>query len=206
MLLLTKLLFETPSILPIFVGLMKNRILHIFQRVIIGTLLIGLTAHLLIPFFGNAQKTAFTQWLDQNIVATGDESEIRLRSTIRNLPEKTDDFWMLLQEASEIISNNKEDFKISPFSKPDKDDQVSGWLIDQWSQFKHQKSGMDAVIPDALTQFQKWTTQTERTLVAVSKNQQKNLNSYITTQIRISTDLIKQSLTPLIDGISINAP
>ncbi len=187
-------------------GLMKNRIFHILQRVVIGTLLIGLTAHLLIPFFGNAQKTAFTQWLDQNIVATGDESEIRLRSTIRNLPEKTDDFWMLLQEASEIISNNREDFKISPFTKPEKDDQVSGWLIDQWSQFKHQKSGMNAVIPDALTQLQKWTTQTERSLAAYLNSQKKNLHTFTTNQIRTFSDLIKRSLTPLIDGISINAP
>ncbi|MEX0663035.1 MAG: hypothetical protein WD381_03895 [Balneolaceae bacterium] len=184
---------------------MKNRILHILQRVVIGTLLIGLTAHLLIPFFGNAQKTAFTQWLDQNIVASGDE-EVRLRSAIRNLPEQTDDFWMLLQEASEIISNNKEDFKIAPFSKPDKDDQVSGWLIDQWSLFKYQKSGMNAVLPDALTQFQKWTTQTEGSLSAVFNNQQKNIQSYFKSTNQSFFGLIKQRIIPLIDGISINAP
>lgn len=185
---------------------MKNRIYYILQRLIIATLLIGLTAHLLIPFFGNAQKTAFTQWLGNNIVSSGDESEVRLRSTIRDLPEKTDDFWMLLQEASEIISNNKEDFKISPFTKPDKDDQVSGWLIDQWSLFKHQKTGMDAVIPDALTQFQKWTTQTEGSLASVVRNQQKNLTAYFTGLNLLLSDLVKQSVTPLIDGISINAP
>jgi len=197
---------STPSILPIFVGLMKNRFFQILQRVIIGTLLIGLTAHLLIPFFGNAQKTAFTQWLDTNIVATGDETEIKLRSTIRNLPDNTDDFWMLLQEASEIISNHKDEFRISPFSKPEKDDLVSGWLIDQWSIFKHQKAGTNAVLPDVLSQFQKWITQTNDTAASAFYNQQNHLRTFFNTHLPLLSDVITRNLTPLVDGISINAP
>jgi len=197
---------STPSILPIFTGLMKNRISHILQRIIIGALLIGLTTHLLIPFFGNAQKTAFTQWLDTNIVATGDETEIKLRSTIRNLPDNTDDFWMLLQEASEIISNHKDEFRISPFSKPDNDNQVSGWLIDQWSIFKHQKAGTNAVLPDAMAQFQKWISQTNDSAASALSNQQKSLRTYFTSHILSLSDVINRNFTPLIDGISINAP
>jgi len=52
----------------------------------------GFMVHLIVPFSSSAQKIAFTQWLDQNVVVTGNESEVKLRNSIRELPEQSGDY------------------------------------------------------------------------------------------------------------------
>jgi len=185
---------------------MKNRATNIFQRFVVSVLLVGLTAHLLVPFFGNAQKTAFTQWLDYNVVASGDESELELRSTIRNLPENTDNFWMLVQEASELISNHKDEFRISPFAASEQNDHVTSWLIDQWSLFKHHKTGSNAILPEILNPLQKWISQSTLTTEQFFTDQRTVLQQFSEIGFLYSSDLIDRSLSPLVNGISINAP
>lgn len=185
---------------------MKIDFSHIFRNAVVSVLLAGLLAHLFLPFSSDAQKTAFTRWLDHNVVSTGDETELKLRNTIRGLPEKSGNLFVLIQEASELISNHKEEFKLKHTFPENSEKKVTSWLVGQWNIFQHQKSGTDAILPDAAQSFHKWISyqQTPSFLSSISDGD-KSL--YHTNQKGLYVSkLLKRVLSPLTSGISINAP
>lgn len=108
----------------------------------------GFMAQLVLPFSSQAQKTAFTQWLDNNVVSSGDENEIRLRNSIRELPSRSPDFERLLLQASELISQNREDFLLlfSGINENEQESTPASWLISQWNAFQNQQSATHAVV------------------------------------------------------------
>ena len=186
---------------------MKNQFSHIFRTLTISVLMAGLLAHLLLPFSSHVQKTAFTQWLDQKVVASGNENEGKLRDTIRQLPEKSGDFWVLVQEASELISNHKDDFRINfTFGEEGENKQVTSWLVGQWNLFHYQKSATNAVLPEISHQFHKWISLNS---FGNSLKPSTNLlsdfrdNNFISFSENV---LINRTIIPLVNGISINAP
>lgn len=166
----------------------------------------GFTAHLLVPFFGDVQKTAFTQWLDQNVVASGSDTELKLRHTIRELPKNSSDFQALVKEASELVANHKDGFRIAPFTSEDNENEVTSWLIGQWSAFKHQQNGSNAILPEIIKPIQKWLTQTGISFQGIQTVTDLKLPD--TNYFSILSDFtdFKQVLSPLVFGISINAP
>ncbi len=163
-------------------------------------------AHLLIPFSSQAQKTAFTRWLDHNVVASGNENEIKLRNTIKELPDQSGDFWLLVQEASELVANHQDDFRI-PFSNPAKDGNqpVSTVLIEQWNQFQNQKSGFKSVLAESLKTFSGWISQAGFSLF-FSNSPDQHPNLIHSDKIVSAGKTVSIALIPLISGISINAP
>lgn len=166
----------------------------------------GFLAHLIVPFSSQAQKTAFTRWLNHNVVASGNESEIKLRNTIKELPEQTGDFWGLVQEASELVANHKDHFRISvsDYGKTGEQSE-SDWLIDQWNSFQNQKSGFNSVLTESVKVLSKWIPQTLHfsSFREDTETHQHNLFAELCFYtFRSSTDLLQ----PLISGISINAP
>ncbi len=166
----------------------------------------GFTAHLLVPFFGDVQKTAFTQWLDQNVVASGNDTELKLRHSIRELPKNSSDFQALVKEASELVANHKEDFRIAPFTAEDDENQVTSWLIGQWSAFKHQQNSTNAILPEIIKPIQKWLTQTGISFQGVESSSDLRLpDADYNLVSSVFTDF-KRILPPLVFGISINAP
>ena len=188
-------------------SLMKNHFSHIFRSLTISVLMAGLLAHLLLPFSTQVQKTAFTQWLDQKVVESGNENEGKLRDTIRQLPEKYADFWILVQEASELISNNKDDFQLNfAFGDENEHQHVTSWLVGQWNLFHYQQSATNAVLPELSQQFTKW-------LSLPSFNgeltQQAEKAPYLRDRIYFTLgDLlpVNRTIIPLVNSISINAP
>jgi len=185
---------------------MIGRLSHITRVFVIGLLFTGFTAHLAIPFFGDAQKTAFTQWLDHKIVTTGDHSESELRDRIKKLPKEASNFWMLVQDASKLIAEYEEEFRISPFSSTKESDRVSTWLIGQWSTFKHQQSNANAVLPELVKPIQKWISQNNfYPLSFLSERYKQPVQSFSAYIVELS-DLTDLRLPPPISGISINAP
>lgn len=189
-----------------FTVLMINRFSHIFRITIIGILLAGFAAHLSLPFFGDAQKNAFTQWLNHNVVDTENESESELRERIRKLPENASDFWMLVQNASDLISEHEEDFRISPFTASQDDSNISTWLIGQWSSFKHHQSSTNAVLPELVQPIQKWITQYgSGTFYAVIKSN-FSFDTPLLQALINNADVADTIFRPLVSGISINAP
>lgn len=200
-----KLSLSTGLFLPIFFLLMNTGISHIFRKAVITVLLTGFIAHLALPFSSKAQKTAFTQWLDHNVVSTGDDNEIRLRKTIRKLPEQTSDFSILLEKASELVANNKEEFRIRPFVPGNQQNKVTTWLVGQWNVFQHQKAENNAVLQDLVKILPKWVSLSSAgpSFFSQSDSPQfpllKGLNAF--SFYKPVTNFL-----PLISGISINAP
>lgn len=185
---------------------MKNRTKHIFRSVTITCLMAGFLAHLIVPFSSQAQKTAFTRWLNQNVVASGNESEIELRNTIKELPEQSDDFWKLVQEASELVVSHKDYFKISVSGPQDTEQHTgSSWLIDQWNSFQNHEFGFKTVLTESVKALSKWIPQNVNfsSIQGSSENHQiKFIKELFFFSFRTSADLLQ----PLISGISINAP
>ena len=166
----------------------------------------GFLAHLLLPLSSHAQKTAFTRWLDHNVVATGDENEVKLRNTIRQLPEQSNDFLILVQEASQLVANHKDEFRLYISLPEDSQSQVSTWLIGQWNVFQHQKTGMNAIIPDAVQPFQKWLSSQNFSKLLSTPAVIHSLFLYNTFEVLSEPFTIREGIVPLISGISINAP
>lgn len=166
----------------------------------------GFLAHLIVPFSSQAQKTAFTRWLDHNVVESGNESEVKLRNTIRELPEQAGNFWILVQEATELVASHQDHFKILVKNSEKSDNQhVSGWLFEQWNIFQNQKSGFNSVLTESIKVYSNWIPQNLHFL-SYSGHQgqdQHLLQNDIFYDISASFRVI---LSPLISGISINAP
>lgn len=187
-------------------GLMSHKFQHIYRSATITLLMLGFLAHLIVPFSSHAQKTAFTRWLDHNIVASGNESEIRLRNTIRELPEQTGDFWILVKEASELIASHQDLFKITVTNSHQTETQDrSGWLIDQWNNFQNQKSGFNSVLVESVKSLSNWIPQ----YPDFSFDHSRSVYHQVHFQKELFFDTavaIEGNLQPLINGISINAP
>jgi hypothetical protein len=179
---------------------------HKFRFAVISVLMAGFLAHLVLPFSSHAQKTAFTQWLDHNVVATGDENEIKLRNTIRQLPERTGDFWVLIQEASELVSSHKDDFRLRVAVPDHTSSQDSFWLIGQWTAFQHQQTGTNAILPDAVQSVQKWIA--SGSSVSGFPPAYSGIPVFPDDMTAVLGQLTPgdHTITPLESGISINAP
>lgn len=184
---------------------MINRFSHIVRSSIIVLLLAGFAAHLAIPFFGDVQKNAFTQWLDHKVVAGGDDLNDELRDRIRKLPKEAANFWILVQDASKLISEHENEFQITPFSSANESDQVFTWLIGQWSTFKHQQNNANAVLPEILPPIQKWITQLS-SLQSAPPAQKSEITLQFSGTFLSTLPLIAVILSPPASGISINAP
>jgi len=184
---------------------MKISLTHIFRNFTIVFLLAGFAAHTAAPFFGDMQKNAFTQWLDHKVVAGDNELSDDLRDRIRELPKEAGNFWMLIQDASKLISEHEENFEITPFTSQREHEQVSTWLIGQWSTYKHQQNIAKAVLPKIMAPVYKWLT-----LITSFYATPSELITADMPEIRgsiFSAPIATLSLfSPSSSGISINAP
>jgi len=184
---------------------MKSRFSHILRSFTIALLLTGIAAHIAVPFFGDVQKNAFTQWLDHKVVAGGNDLSDDLRDRIRELPKEAGNFWMLVQDASKLISEHEENFKIAPFTSQHQHEQVSTWLIGQWSSFKHQQNNTNAVLPKIFAPVHKWLTQTVSFQATFSASAAADIPNIRSTVLSVP-NVIFSLFSPPSSGISINAP
>jgi hypothetical protein len=176
----------------------------IIQRLAFSLLGLGMIAHFAIPLSSQAQKNSFVNWLSQNVVpAATTQSDVR--DSIRQLPYQTENFSLLLAEASQLVANNQNDFRIPKQRKAEVPGTNLGqWLIDQWSAH-NQHNKPNAVIPDVVQPYPKWTVQ----LVLFSALQNHSKPFFSTdyqSQNEILQVVFSRFLTPLLSGVSINAP
>ena len=185
---------------------MISRFKHIVRSITITFLLTGLLAHLFVPFTSHAQKAAFTRWLDHNVVESGNESEIELRKTIQKLPKESTNFWILVEEATELVAAHQDHFKIHLSDHgASKTQPTTNRLIDQWNMFQDQKSDFNSVLVESVKVFSNWIPQHADFSSVFGNSERQNL----THQTRVfyhSAVILGNSITPLISGISINAP
>lgn len=185
---------------------MKKGFSHIFRSGIISVLMVGFLAHLVLPFSSHAQKASFTQWLDHNVVSSGDENELKLRDTIRKLPERSGDFWLLVQEASELVTSNKDEFRLLSAFPDQTENQITSWLVGQWNVFQDQQNGTNAILPDATQSVQKWISPNSSPKPFFSADDdRKPIKIQGISTVYAAADHA-HTLTPLESGISINAP
>lgn len=185
---------------------MNGRFSHITRFTIIGMLFIGFSAHLAIPFFGDAKKTAFTQWLNHKVIASGEATEIELRDRIKKLPQEASNFWMLVQDASKLIADHEGDFKIGPLFTNAENERVSNWLISQWNTFTNHTNSTNAVLPETIKPIQKWMSESGSDIFSEVIHTKTRLIPQIKIQSLHLQPGIRHLLPPLISGISINAP
>jgi|AntRauTorcE11898_2_1112593.scaffolds.fasta_scaffold04231_2 hypothetical protein len=184
---------------------MKSRLSHIFRSCTIALLLAGFAAHIAVPFFGDVQKNAFTQWLDHKVVAGGNDLSDELRDRIRELPKEAGDFWMLVQDASKLISEHEENFQIAPFTSKQQHEQVSTWLIGQWSTFKHQQNNANAILPKIFAPVHKWLTQVTSFHASFPEPATLHTPNFRSTVLSVPHVMLSL-FPPPSSGISINAP
>lgn len=184
---------------------MNSRLSHIYRSFVIAILFAGFASHIAIPFLGDLQKSAFTQWLGQNVKVESDNLNSDLRDRIRKLPDEAANLWVLIQDASKLVSENEKDFRINPFTAESQQDQVTTWLIGQWSSYKHQQNNAKAVLPRIIAPVHKWMTQSVSFSASFSEpvvpSPPKNSLAVISVP-----SVIISLFSPLSSGISINAP
>jgi len=179
---------------------------HISRSVTITFLMAGFLAHLVVPFSSQAQKTAFTRWLNHNVVASGNESEIELRNSIKQLPDQTGDFWGLVQEASKLVSKNKDHFKIQVNHSTEYNTrEAQSWLVDQWNIFQNQKSGFNTVLNDRIKSISNWLPN-NNLFSFLKQHSTENTHYYFSEKFVYSFENLPYLIRPLVNGISINAP
>jgi hypothetical protein len=186
-------------------NLQKN---HIAKTFLCGLIIFSLLGHLAIPFSSQAKKTAFTNWLSHNVKSSDSRTEQNLRNTILELPSHSQNFEVLVKQASELIANHKEKFKFN-LGLPTNDSEaqwMSTLLIDQWSVFNTHKTGQLAILPDLYQTFNKWLP---------SKSIFPSIPDFLSDSIvrpRLSSIITGQyvpqavAVVPLISGYSINSP
>lgn len=185
---------------------MRMKALYIARQLLISLLLTGFVAHMMMPLSSQAKKTAFTQWLNQNLVSSGDETEIMLRNTIRELPVHSESFDALLEEATRLIKENRNGFTILfTHENSDEERNISNWLIGQWNAFQNQQSGKFGTLADAQSLLVKILNHqvlggshdiSERTQHLGSHSGSYEVRFIISSFLKL----------PLVGGISINAP
>jgi hypothetical protein len=178
---------------------------HIIKWLVSFLLTVGMAVHIAIPYSSEAQKNAFDQWLDRNVVENGEESESTIRAHIKKLPAQTENFPLLLEQASMLVVNHKNDFKL-PLRKESKDaGSISLWLFGKWTQSQNETGSMDALLPETLKPGLKWTLQNNplATYPGSSGAIQLPEFSEILNDILL---VIQNKPVPFLSGISINAP
>lgn len=178
---------------------------HIFKLATIAIVALSLLTQLVMPLTNQVKKKAFTNWLTNNVISSGSDSEIELRNSIRELPEQSPDFWMLVQQASELVAANRDDFKIR-FSVLPESHSVTSYLIDQWNMYQSHNTAQNAVIPDIIQPINKWFQSNTIHPTVFSTARTRILSPSYKSFSYISNHFSIPARIPLLGGISINAP
>lgn len=178
---------------------------HIIKWLVSFVLTLGMAAHIAIPYSSKAQKNAFAQWLDRNVVENGEESETTIRAHIKQLPAQNENFPLLLEQASMLVVTHKNDFKLPINNASEDTGAISLWLFDKWSQHQDEAGNMDALLPETLKPSLKWTFQNNPIT--------GQLNLSVTRLLPTLPEILNEVLLvvqnrplPFLSGISINAP
>jgi hypothetical protein len=169
-------------------------------------LVVGMAAHLAIPYSSKAQKTAFAQWLDRNVVDNGEERESTIRSHIRSLPSQHESFPVLLEKASLLVVNHINDFNL-PLNQGTSDTGIVGvWLIGKWSQHQDESGSMDALLPETLKPALKWLMHNNLFNGVLNPAYRLLSQPVYTDRLNDVLFIIQNQPIPFLSGISINAP
>lgn len=168
--------------------------------------MVGLGLHLVIPTSGKAQKTAFTQWLDRNLVDSGSEEEHDLRAHLRKLPSQHQEFSGFVKQATQLVLSNKSIFQLPTGDQEDGTaDSDSFWLYDTWAEHRDLGGSMDGLLPDSIKSTLKWIVQNQPFGALKPYASDRLLNPGLSGWMAERPALANRPI-PFLSGISINAP
>lgn len=168
-------------------------------------LLAGFAAHLFSPVSGQVQKSAFAQWLDQNLVVNGEESEQELRNHIRQLPSQYEEFPRFLQQATLLVLAHKNNFQLPSQEGHDAATPESSlWLLEAWTKQRDLPGRMSATVSDIVLQIQKWIVQGHSPQAAIASNNLLPIHNRSVASL--FSPASAQVASALLSSIRINAP
>jgi hypothetical protein len=179
---------------------------HIMKWAVSLLLTLGMVAHLAIPYSSEAQKNAFAQWLDRNLVENDNERESTIRSDIRQLPSQHESFPLLLEQASMLVVNHSSNFKLPVEQKNGDFGAVGIWLIEKWTQHQEEAGSMDALLPDTLKSSLKWLLQNNSLTATAGTFSTNPLHAVFSESLNEVLYVAQRLPIPFLSGVSINAP
>lgn len=168
-------------------------------------LLIGLATHLVSPASDKVQKSAFAQWLDQSL-ATGDrESGQGLRDHIRELYSQHDAFPNFLKQATQLVLENRNEFRLPHADSGEDADRHSLWLLQTWTLQRDLPGKMSTLLNDPVKPVMKWAP-VHQPFAGVALPAGSARSFSLSMPLPELPAAISRALTPFLSGISINAP
>ena len=180
-----------------------------FQKPVAALVLAAFLIQVFASFSGSAKEASFTSWLDSNIVETEGRKDLVLKTELRGLPKKAENFNTFVDLASRLVLENRSNFQLpgvqDESEKDQEDDDFRTWLLGQWNAFHDHMSKKEAVQVETQKLLPRWITQVlEFGTTAISKTLSLFSDS---AEKWFQSIWIKQAFSfPLVSGISINAP
>jgi len=180
-----------------------------FQIPVISLVFAAFLVQVFVSFSGSAKKASFTSWLDRNMVEAKGQKDLILKSELRELPERAENFNTFIELASRLVLENRSNFQLpgdqEEPEKKDQDKDFETWLLSQWTAFHDHMSRKEAVLIETQKLLPRWLSQVlEFGNTVISKT--LSLFSESAGNRLISTSITQAFPIPLISGISINAP
>ncbi len=181
---------------------MKTLRLHILKIWVVALVCSGLTIAAAQPAQASKPSNEFASWLQSLAKKT---SVPELEKKLRLLKHETGDINRLIEQASQIVSSNNEDFNLPQGTASDN---IQHILLVEWNQFR--SGNAMAAVPAAETIKPYLAPQHQKTLfwntdLTLEGAEQKNFRLFILGSALFDTPATFR-IIPLVSGIAIAAP
>tara|TARA_R110002124_G_scaffold285065_2_gene463145 strand:- start:9900 stop:10445 length:546 start_codon:yes stop_codon:yes gene_type:complete len=175
---------------------------HITKTYSLAVILLGFVLHFAEPIQESKTHSEFTSWLDAK-VKTEDNSEIR--KLISELADDAEELESVIRKASEIVSQNSEDFEL-PFGEEENPD-VLDVIIDEWNAYQNSSAGMGKAVVVENIKSNAFSQKEAASLKKASKSVSEScMNNLVTVEAGWNTFSAQSFSKPFISGVAINAP
>jgi thiamine biosynthesis lipoprotein ApbE len=173
---------------------------HITKAYSLSVILFGFILHFAQPIQESKTHSAFTSWLDAKVKT---EENAEIRKLITDLSSETEELESVIRKASEIVSQNSDEFEL-PVSD---DSDVFDVILDEWNAYQNSTSGMGkAVVVENIKSnavSQKEAASLKKTSKSISES---CLNNLATVEAGWNTFTAQNFSKPFKSGVAINAP
>jgi thiamine biosynthesis lipoprotein ApbE len=173
---------------------------HITKAYSFAVVLLGFVLHLAMPIQESKTHSEFTSWLDAKVKS---EENAKVRSLIESLADDAEELETLIRKASEIVSENSDDFEL-PVSK---DSDVFDVLIGEWNAYQNATSGMGKAVVVENIKSNAVSQKEVAPLKKASKSVLEScMNNLVTVEAGWQTFTDQSYSKPFLSGVAINAP
>jgi len=175
---------------------------HIAKIYSFTVILLGFALHLSEPIQESNTHSEFTSWLDAKVKT---EENAEIRKLITDLANDADELESVIRKASEIVSENSEDFEL-PFGESETSD-VFDVIIDEWNAYQNSSAGMGKAVIIETAKSNAVQQNEAPNLNKASKSVSAScMNNLVTIEAGWNTFSQNTSSLPFISGVAINAP